>query len=56
MYHTSNNYRAARLCSGENFREAFGLPKHFSWGAQALKIILAGVRGPPSWSLKLINQ
>ena len=35
MYHTSNNYRAARLCSREDFREPFGLPKHFSWGAQA---------------------
>ena len=39
MYHTSNNYRAARLYSRENFREPFGLPKHFSWGARASKLV-----------------
>ena len=40
MYHTSNNYRAAKLCSRENFREPFGLPKHFSWGARASKLVV----------------
>ena len=63
MYHTSNNYRAARLCSSENFREPLRAPKHLSWGAEAEKIepfglpkILVGVPGPPSWSPKLIDQ
>ena len=33
------NNRAARLYSRENFRGPFGLPKHFSWGARASKLV-----------------
>ena len=43
MYHTFNNYRAARKCSRGKFQGALWAPQAF----------LAGVPGPPSWSAQI---